>query len=167
MGTVTSPNPNMPPDPQTERRSKENIEQRSESSGSLLRPALIFVVGTVVGWVAYLYAALVVLNFLVRWDAIVTVIPGLSPSVNFWLSVGMLVVVAFALFARPGTVLAGWLAMGGIVAVAATYFVGWTQTIVIVEGLTLAFAAFAGFAKIISMLPPWAVVFLDLDRRKR
>ena len=127
----------------------------------------MFVVGTIVGWVAYLYAALVVLNFLVRWDAIVAVIPGLSPSANFWLAVGVLVIIIFALFARPGTVLTGWLAMGGVVAVAATYFVGWTQTIVIVEGLTLAFAAFSGFAKIISMLPPWAVVFLDLNKRER
>ena len=141
-------------------------EQRSESSGGGLLGPVLALVGIVVGWLAYVFAALIVLNYLVRLDAIIP-IGGLSPTTTFWVSVGVLVVIAFALFARPGTVLAGWVAMAGIVAAAATYFVGWTQTMVLVEGVTLAFVGFAAFVKMVSMLPTWAVFFLDLDRRRR
>ena len=107
------------------------------------------------------------LNYLVRLDSAVTVVPDLSPTANLWLAGGVLLVIAFALFARPGTVLAGWSLMGVLVAVAATYFVGWTDTIVIVEGLTVAFVVFATFVKIVEMLPDWAVFALALDRRRR
>ena len=156
----------MPPERSIEQHSR-TVEHRSDSDGGLLIPTLAFTIGTMVGWVAYLFAALVVLNYLVRLDAAVTVIPDLSPTANLWLAGGVLLVIAFALFARPGTVLAGWSLMGFLVAVAATYFVGWTDTIVIVEGLTVAFVVFATFVKIIEMLPDWAVFALALDRRRR
>jgi hypothetical protein len=152
--------------PERRERHPRAAEQRSESSGGLLLPAVGFIIGTVVGWLAYVFAALVVLNYLVRLDAIVT-IAGLSSSTTFWVAVGVLVVIAFVLFGWPGTVLGGWLLMAGVVAAVATYGVGWTQTIVIVEGLTLAFVGVAAFVKMVSMLPTWAVFYLDFNRRRR
>ena len=157
----------MSPERSTRHHPSAEIEHRTESGGGLLRPALTFALGNIVGWIAYVYSSLVVLNSLVQLDATVTVMPDISPIVTLWIAVAALSIIAFALLVRPATILAGWLMMGILVAIAATHFFGWTQTIVIVEGLTLGLVGVAGFVKLVSMLPAWGVVFLALDKRNR
>jgi hypothetical protein len=61
---------------------------------------------------------------------------GLSPTVSLWVSIGVLVAVGFALLVRPKTVLWGWLVMGVVAAVGATYVFGWTGAVVFAEVLT-------------------------------
>jgi hypothetical protein len=157
----------MSPERTAKRQPPETAEARSDDGGGLLIPAVVFTVGTVIGWVAYVFSALVVLNYLVRLDTIVTVIPGLSPTANLWVASGVLVVLWVVMLVRPMTVLAGWVGMGILVAVAATYSLGWTQTIVMVEGLTVGFVALALFVKVLVDIPKELLFLLALDKRRR
>ena len=157
----------MSPERTTKRQPSETAEGRFDDGGGLLIPAVVFTVGTVIGWVAYVFSALVVLNYLVRLDTIVTMIPGLSPTANLWVASGVLVALGIVMLVRPMTVLAGWVGMGILVAVAATYSLGWTQTIVMVEGLTVGFVALALLVKVLVDIPKELLFLLALDKRRR
>jgi hypothetical protein len=124
----------MPPERSTEYHSRA-VEQRSESGGGLLGPVLTLV-GVPVGWFASIIAVLIVLAHLVGTDPSVVATGGLSPTVSLWASVAVLVVLGFALLVRPKTVLWGWLVMGVLAAVGATYVFGWTGAVLFAEVLT-------------------------------
>ena len=113
-------------------------EQRSESSGGggLLGPVLVLV-WIPVGWFASIIAVLNVLNHLMGSDPSAVATVGLSPTVSLWVSVGVLVAVGFALLVRPKAVLWGWLTMGVVAAVGATYVFGWTGAVLFAEVLTV------------------------------
>ena len=158
----------MPSDPPRTQRGKAqrepaSAESQSEIDGGLLKPALVFIVGTVVGWGAYLFAALVVLSYPTNIDAVS--VTGLSSSTTFWIAVGLLVIIVFALLVRPGTVFSGWILMAGVVAVAATSGGGWTDGMILIEGLTLGFVGLAAAVKIIMMLPDWVIFAHALNRK--
>ncbi|WP_049912890.1 hypothetical protein [Halococcus thailandensis] len=118
-----------------------------------MKPALVFVVGTVVGWGAYLFSALAVLSYPTDVEAVS--VTGLSMSTTFWIAVVLLAIIIFAMLAKPGTVFAGWLLMAGVVAVVASSGGGWTDGLLLIEGLTVAFVVIAAFVKLLLMLPDW------------
>ena len=155
----------MPPERPLDQHSRREVQQSSESDGGLLVPALMFIVGTVVGWGAYLFAMLAVLSYPTDVEAVS--VAGLSMSTTFWISVGLLAIIVFAMLVKPGTILAGWLLMAGVVAVAASYGVGWSTGIILIEGLTLGFAAIATFVKIVLMMPDWVIYAHALNKRGR
>jgi hypothetical protein len=111
-------------------------EQRSESSGGGLLGPMLTLVGIPVGWVASIIAVLNVLNHLVGSDPSAVATAGLSPTVSLWVSGGVLVALGFALLVVPKTVLWGWLIMGVVAAVGATYVFGWTGVVLFAEVLT-------------------------------
>lgn len=119
-----------------EHHSREGAEQRSESNGSLWG-TLLTLVGIPVGWIGYVFSVLVVANHLMNTNLSPTVLD-LSPTTTFWLGVGVLVVVGFAMLVRPALVLTGWLVVAVLLAVAATFFIGWSQLVLVIEGITLA-----------------------------
>ena len=134
-------------------RNESHSEGEGESDGGLLKPLLMFVVGTVVGWGAYLFSALAVLSYPTDVEAVS--VTGLSTTTTFWIAVVLLAVIIFTMLAKPGTVFVGWLLMAGVVAVVASSGDGWTDGMVLTEGLTLAFVAIAAVVKMILMLPDW------------
>ncbi|EMA56023.1 hypothetical protein C451_04456 [Halococcus thailandensis JCM 13552] len=139
---------------QDARRETNSIESSdTESDGGLVKPALVFVVGTVVGWGAYLFSALAVLSYPTDVEAVS--VTGLSMSTTFWIAVVLLAIIIFAMLAKPGTVFAGWLLMAGVVAVVASSGGGWTDGLLLIEGLTVAFVVIAAFVKLLLMLPDW------------
>ncbi|GAA0459951.1 hypothetical protein GCM10008985_15430 [Halococcus dombrowskii] len=113
----------------------------------------MFVVGTVVGWGAYLFSTVVILSSPTDIEAVS--VTGLSTSTTFWIAVGLLAIIVFAMLVRPGTVFVGWLLMAGVVAVVASSGGGWADGTLLIEGLTLAFVAVAAFVKMVLMLPDW------------
>ena len=136
----------------------------SESSGGLLKPALVFVVGTIVGWGAYLFSMVAILSYPTDIEAVS--VSGLSPSTTFWIAVGLLAIIVFVMLARPGTVFVGWLLMAGVVAVVASSGGGWTDGTLLIEGLTLAFVGIAAFVKMVLMLPDWYLFAHALNNSK-
>ena len=118
-------------------------EQRSESSGGGLLGPVLTLVGIPVGWFASIIAVLNVLNHLVGSDPSAVATVGLSPTVSLWVSVGVLVAVGFALLVRPKAVLWGWLIMGVLAAVGATYMFGWTGAVLFAEVLTVVVVSLA------------------------
>jgi hypothetical protein len=119
-----------------QRHSRGHVEQRSESSGGGLLGPVLMLVGIPVGWIASIIAVLNVLNHLVGSDPSAVATGGFSPTVSLWVSIGVLVAVGVALLVRPKTVLWGWLIMGVVAAVGATYVFGWTGVVLFAEVLT-------------------------------
>lgn len=111
-------------------------EQRSESSGSLLA-ALLTLAAIPVGWMAYVYSVLVVGNHLLKTGLSPAVL-GLSVETTFWLGVGVLVVVGFAMLVRPALLLTSWFVIAVLLAAGAHFVFGWTVLVLVVEGITLA-----------------------------
>jgi cation transport ATPase len=119
-----------------ERRSRGDAEQRSENSGSLLG-VLLTLVGIPVGWIGYVFSVLIVANHLMDTNLSPSVL-SLSPTATFRLGVAVLVVVGFAMLVRPALVLGGWFVMAVLLAAGAMFVFGWSQLVLIVEGVTLA-----------------------------
>lgn len=153
---------NRQQDARRETNSTESSD--TESDGGLVKPALVFVVGTVVGWGAYLFSALAVLSYPTDVEAVS--VTGLSTSTTFWIAVVLLAIIIFAMLAKPGTVFTGWLLMAGIVAVVASFGGGWTEGMLLIEGLTVAFVAIAAFVKMVLMLPDWFLFAHALNNTK-
>lgn len=118
------------------RHPRDGAEQRSESGGSLWG-TLFTLVGIPVGWIGYVVSVLIVANHLMDTNLSPTVL-NLSPTTTFWLAVGVLVVVGFAMFVRPVLVLTGWLVMAVLLAGGAAFVFGWSQLVLVAEGITLA-----------------------------
>jgi hypothetical protein len=119
-----------------ERRPKGGAEQRAESSGSLWA-ILLTLVGIPVGWITYVFSVLIVANHLMDTNLSPSML-GLSPKTTFWLGVAVLVVVGFAMLVRPALVLTGWLVMAGLLAAGAAFVFGWSELVLILEGITVA-----------------------------
>lgn len=132
---------------------ESHSEGESESGGGLLKPLLVLIVGTAVGWGAYLFSALAVLSYPTDVEAVS--VTGLSTTTTLWIAVVLLAIIVFAMLVRPGTVFVGWLLMAGVVAVVTSSGGGWTDGTLLIEGLTLAFVAVAAFVKMVLMLPDW------------
>jgi hypothetical protein len=137
------------------------VEQRSESGGGVLG-TLLTLTAIPVGWFVSTVAALVVLTYLIA--DLPPLVAGIGPETTFYASVGVLVVVGFAILMKPGTILAGWMLMGALVAVAATFVVGWTTLLVMLEALTIAFLVPAYYCKLIADAPDGFAAALALDR---
>lgn len=147
-----------------EPHSKDGTEQRSESGGSLW--GTLFTLAAIpVGWYASVVAALVVFTYLISPDE-PTLIAGVGPQTTFWLAVGVLVVIAFISIVIPSTVFFGWLLMGILVAVAASFFIGWSTLLLMFEGLTVVFLIFAGFWMVIEDSPDGLLPALALGRSR-
>ena len=136
----------------------------SESNSGLLKPLLVFVVGTAVGWGAYLFSALAVLSYPTDVEAVT--VTGLSTTTTFWVAVVLLAIIVFVMLAKPGTVFVGWLLMAGVVAVVTSFGGGWTDGMLLIEGLTVAFVAIAAFVKMVLMLPDWFLFAHALNNSK-
>lgn len=148
----------------TRRETNSTEPSETESDGGLVKPALVFVVGTVVGWGAYLFSALAVLSYPTDIEAVS--VTGLSTTTTFWIAVVLLAIIIFAMLAKPGMVFVGWLLMAGVVAVVASSGGGWTDGMLLIEGLTVAFVAIAAFVKMILMLPDWYLFAHALNNSK-
>lgn len=113
-------------------------EQRSESnSGGGLLGTLLTLAAIPVGWIAYVFSVLIVGNHLLNTNLTPTVL-GLSPTTTFYASVGVLVVVGFAMLVRPAFVLTGWLVIAVVLAAGAMFVFGWSELVLLVEGVTVA-----------------------------
>jgi cation transport ATPase len=119
-----------------EQHSRGGAEQRAESSGSLWA-ILLTVVAIPVGWMAYVFSVLIVANHLLDTSLSPTVL-GLSPETTFWIGVAVLVVVGFVMLVRPALVLGGWFIMAVLLSAGAMFVFGWSQLVLVVEGITLA-----------------------------
>lgn len=148
-----------------ERQPRGRVEQRSESSGDGLLGPVLTLVGIPVGWFVSTVAALVVLTYLIV--DLPPLVAGIDPQTTFYASASVVVVVGFALLIRPGTVFFGWLLMDIIVAVAATFFLGWSTVILLLEGLSLIYIFPAHFFKLVDDAPDGFLAALALDRRLR
>ena len=151
--------------PEHRERHPRAVEQRSESSGGLFGTVLTLT-AIPVGWFASVVAALVVLTYLITPEKL-TLIAGAGPTATFYASVAVLVIIGFAILVKPGTILAGWILMGVLVAVAATFFVGWTTLLFVLEALTIAFLVPAYYFKLIQDAPDGYLAALALERRLR
>jgi hypothetical protein len=123
---------------------------------------VLTLVGIPVGWFASTVAALIVLTYLI--SDLPPLVAGIGPTTTFYVSVGVLVVVGFVILVKPGTIFAGWILMGALVAVAATFVVGWTMLLVMLEALTIAFLVPAYYCKLIADAPDGFMAALALDR---
>jgi cation transport ATPase len=150
----------MPPERSTEYHSRA-VEQRSESGGGLLGPVLTLV-GIPVGWFVSTVAALIVLTYLIA--DLPPLVAGIGPTTTFYASVGVVVVIGFALLIRPATVFFGWLLMDILVAVAATFFIGWSTVIVLLEALSVVFIVPAHFFQLVEEAPDGFLAALALER---
>lgn len=126
----------MPSERPSQHRQPGGVEQRSESSGSLWG-TLLTLAAIPVGWGAYVVSVLVTMNHLLDMNLSPTVL-GLSPTTTFYISIAVLVVVGFAMLVKPGTILGGWLLMAVLLAAGAAFVFGWSQLVLVVEGITLA-----------------------------
>ena len=141
------------------------VEQRAESSGGGgLLGIVLTLVAIPVGWFASIIAVLTVLNHLVGSDPSVVAIANLSPMASVWVSVAVLVVLGFALLVRPGTVLWGWVGMGVLAAVGATYVFGWTGVVLFAEALTVVVVTLAMFMKVVTAADEGIVAALALHQ---
>ena len=105
-----------------------------------------------------------VLAYLLPAELSITLIPGLNQQHTVWLAVAVAGFVTGTIFVRPRPFLAGWGTMTGVVAVAATFFVGWTTLLVVMEVLTLAYVALAVFAAAVSTADNSVLTALVLHR---
>jgi hypothetical protein len=113
-------------------------EQRSESSSSGgLLGILLTLAAIPVGWIAYVVSVLIVANHLMDTNLSPSVL-GLSPKTTFYISIAVLVVVGFAMLVRPALVLTGWLVMAGLLAAGAAFVFGWSELVLLLEGITVA-----------------------------
>jgi cation transport ATPase len=145
-------------------REPRAVEQHSESGGGLLGPVLTLV-GIPVGWFVSTVAALVVATYFIA--ELPTLVAGIGPTTTFYASIGVLAVVGFIMLLRPGIVRDGWILMDILVAVAATFFIGWSTVILLLEGLSLIFIFPANFFKLVADAPDGLSAALALDRRFR
>jgi hypothetical protein len=141
-------------------REPRAVEQHSESGGRLLGPVLTLV-GIPVGWFVSTIAALVVVTYLI--GDLPTLIAGIGSTTTFYASVGVLVVVVVALLIRPATVFYGWVLMDILVAVAATFVVGWSTIMLLLEGLSVVFIVPAFFFHLVDEAPDGFVAALALE----
>lgn len=111
-------------------------EQRFGSGGSLLG-TLLTLAAIPVGWGACVVSVLIAVNHLLDTNLTPTVL-GFSPTTTFYISIAVLVVVGFAILVRPALVLTGWLVMAVLLAAGAAWMFGWSQLVLVVEGITLA-----------------------------
>lgn len=137
---TVGPETNTMPERQDQRTRQEPrpraAEQRSESGGGLLG-TLLTLAAIPVGWIGYVVSVLIVGNYLLDTNLSPSVL-GLSSMTTFWLAVGVLVVVGFAMLVRPALVLTSWLAMAVLLAGGAAFVFGWSQLVLVLEGITLA-----------------------------
>lgn len=139
-------------------------EQRSESGGRPVGTALTLV-GIPVSWFASMVAAVIVLTYIMTPDASITVIPGLGRSATLWVAGSVLVCAGLAILVRPETVFWGWLIMGVLTAMAATFLLGWSTLLIIFEGLTIASLVPVYFFVLVKDAPDGFLAALALDRR--
>ncbi|HET7323021.1 MAG TPA: hypothetical protein VFJ06_01690 [Halococcus sp.] len=153
----------------SERRASQprgHVEQRSANSGGGLLGTVLTLVGIPVGWFASVVAAMVALTYLISSD-MPSLVAGIGPTTTFYVAVAVLVVFALFTIVRPGTVFFGWLLMGVIVAVAATFFLGWSTLLLIFEGLTVVFLIYANFWLLVADAPDGFLAALALERKLR
>jgi hypothetical protein len=112
-------------------------EQRSESSGGGLLGILLTLAAIPVGWIAYEGSVLIVATRLMDTTLTPTVL-GLSPKTTFYISIAVLVMVGFAMLVRPALVLTGWLVIAVVLAAGAMFVFGWSELVLVVEGITVA-----------------------------
>jgi hypothetical protein len=129
--------PEMNTMPERQAPQSRAAEQHSESNSGSLWGTLLTLVGIPVGWIAYVVSVLIVANHLMDTNLSPSVL-GLSPTTTFRLTAGVLVVVGFAMLVRPALILTGWLVMALLLAGGAAFVFGWSQLVLIVEGITLA-----------------------------
>lgn len=144
----------------------QRAKQGTESGGSGL--GLLFaLVAIPVGWYASAVAILNVASHFLGVDPSVTATLGLSPTVSFWISVAVLVVVGLALLVIPGTIFWGWLIMGVLTAVGALYVFGWSSTILFLEAQTVVVVVLAVFMHMLQTADEEVVAALALSRGLR
>lgn len=146
-----------------QRHPRGGIEQRSESGGGLWGTVLTLV-GIPVGWLASVVSAMIVLTHFLRPDAPITLVSGIGPTTTLYVAGGVLVIVGFGILVKPTTILVGWLLMGALVAAAATFVVGWTTLLVVLEALTIPFLVPAFYFKLIEDVPDGFLAALALER---
>ena len=141
-------------------------EQHSEneSGGWGLVGALFSLVAIPVGWFASAIAMFNVANHLWGSDPSATATLGLSPTVSFWVSVAVLVVVGLALLAIPGTIFWGWLVMGVLTAVGALYMFGWSTIVLFFEAQTVVVVVLAMFMYMVVTADEGVVAAFALSR---
>lgn len=166
VACAVGPEATIPPE-RRERRPRAGVEQRSESGGGGLLGPLLALFWVPVGWFGSGIAVLNILNHLLGSDPSAVATLGLSPRVSLWVSIAVLVGVGFALLVRPGTVLWGWLIMGVLAAVGATFSFGWTPTILFYEALTVVVVTLAMFMSVVVAADKGIVAALALNRRMR
>lgn len=141
-------------------REPRAVEQHSESGERLLGPVLTLV-GIPVGWFVSTVAALVVVTYLI--GDLPTLVAGIGSTTTFHASIAVLVVVGVALLIRPATVFYGWVLMDILVAVAATFVVGWSMVMLLLEGLSVVFIVPAFFFHLVDEAPDGFLAALALE----
>jgi hypothetical protein len=153
-----------------ERRASQprgHVEQRSANSGGGLLGTVLTLVGIPVGWFISVVALMIVLTHLISPDAPISLISSLGPQTTFYVSIAVIVVVGFVILVKPATIFFGWLLMGILVAVAATFVVGWTTLLLIFEVLTVVYLIPAYWSKLIEDAPDGFLAALALKRKLR
>lgn len=154
--------------PSEQRKSQARaVEQRSESNSGGWLGTVLTLVGIPVGWFISVVALMIVLTHLVSPDAPISLISSVGPQTTFYVSIAVLVVVGFVILVKPATIFFGWLLMGILVAVAATFVVGWTTLLLIFEVLTVVFLIPAYWSKLIEDAPDGFLAALALERKLR
>ena len=148
---------------QPPRRSRAG-EQRSESGGGGLIGPLLTLVGIPIGWFVSVVAAMLVITHFVAPDASITLISGLGEQETLWASVAVVGLVTGTMLVRPGTILVGWIVMGILVALAASFVFGWTTLLMIFEALTIGYAVLALFLSVVTAADEGVMAALAVNR---
>ena len=110
-----------------------------------LKQALVFIVGTGVAWIAYLFSVLTLLGYIESPNAPIEEIPSLSPTATLAASaVVLLVIVGISLW-KPIYVAVGSTLATGYLAAIVTFILsqGFTPVLIFIGGITLAPGALA------------------------
>jgi hypothetical protein len=129
--------PEMNAMPERQAPQSKAAEQRSESNSGGLLGTLLTLAAIPVGWIAYVGSVLIVATRLMDTNLSPSVL-GLSPKTMFYISLAVLVVVGFAMLVRPALVLGGWLVIAVVLAAGAMFVFGWSQLVLVLEGITVA-----------------------------
>jgi hypothetical protein len=129
--------PEMNTMPERQAPQSRAAEQRSESNSGGVLGILLTLAAIPVSWIAYVVSVLIVANHLMDTNLSPSVL-GLSPKTTFYISIAVLVVVGFAMLVRPALVLTGWLVIAVVLAAGAMFVFGWSELVLVVEGITVA-----------------------------